>query len=121
MWLEHKDFLNFVKDCWCSISAHGCPLTVLQHKLRVLRKALRSWNWEVFGDVHHRVRLDLDALVEIQNDIAASGGSDEKFAKETKLQANLNDSLRLQEILWKEKSRLRWGSDEVVVYGIMMR
>ncbi|KAK9934990.1 hypothetical protein M0R45_022108 [Rubus argutus] len=111
MWLEHKDFLSFVKDCWCSISAHGCPLTVLQHKLRVLRKALRSWNWEVFGDVHHRVKLDLDALAEIQNDIVASGGSDEKFAKETELQANLNDSLRLQEILWKEKARLRWLSD----------
>ncbi|KAL6135028.1 hypothetical protein ACLB2K_067256 [Fragaria x ananassa] len=58
MWLEHKDFHAFVKLCWGSSAAYGCPLTTLQHKLRVLRKALRSWNWEVFdkeGSLLHYV------------------------------------------------------------------
>lgn len=90
---------------------HGYPLTSLQHKLRVLRKALRTWNWEVFGDVHRRVDTDLADLVSLQHDISISGGSDADYAKECELQANLSESLRLQELFWKEKSRLRWLSE----------
>nr|XP_011470584.1 PREDICTED: uncharacterized protein LOC105353269 [Fragaria vesca subsp. vesca] len=111
MWLEHKDFMSFVKGCWSSTTSFGCPYSVLQYKLRTLRKSLRTWNWEVFGDVHRRVEFDLAALADIQNKIAASGGSDEEFEKETELQAILNESILHQEILWREKSRLRWLSE----------
>lgn len=82
MWLEHKDFKSFVHQCWGSIQTYGCPLTALQHKLRVLRKALRTWNWEVFGDIHRKVDNDLIALETIQRDISISGGSDSDFARE---------------------------------------
>ncbi|KAL6128598.1 hypothetical protein ACLB2K_071953 [Fragaria x ananassa] len=50
--------------------------------LRVLRKALRNWNWEVFGDVNRRVDADLAALVALQNGISDSGGTNDDFAKE---------------------------------------
>lgn len=111
MWIEHKDFHSFVKHCWDSVNNYGCPLSIdsiLQHKLRVLRKALRSWNWEVFGDVHRKVDADLADLEALQFSIAESGGSDVEFAKEIELQANLAESMRLQESFWREKSRLRW-------------
>ncbi|KAL6190669.1 hypothetical protein ACLB2K_037063 [Fragaria x ananassa] len=108
MWLEHKDFHAFVKLCWGSSATYGCPLTTLQHKLRVLRKALRSWNWEVFGDVNRRVDHALAELEALQLSIANSGGSEVDFAKEMELQANLTDSLRVQESFLQEKSRLRW-------------
>ncbi|KAL6179500.1 hypothetical protein ACLB2K_051015 [Fragaria x ananassa] len=65
-----------------------------------------------FGDVHRRVKEDLKALEGIQNEIASSGGSEADFAKETELKANLNDSLRLQETFWSEKSRVRWLAEE---------
>lgn len=108
MWLEHGGFHGFVQQCWDSVQMHGCPLTNLQHKLRILRKALRTWNWEVFGNVHRRVENDLADLVSLQHDISVSGGSDADYAKECELQATLSESLRLQELFWKEKSRLRW-------------
>ncbi|XP_004301904.1 PREDICTED: uncharacterized protein LOC101292910 [Fragaria vesca subsp. vesca] len=95
MWLEHEQFKDFVYNCWSATNSLSCPLSSIQHKLRVLRKALRIWNWVVFGDVHRRVKEDLKALEDIQNEIASSGGSEADFAKETELQANLNDSLRL--------------------------
>ncbi|KAL6224830.1 hypothetical protein ACLB2K_003685 [Fragaria x ananassa] len=62
MWVEHSDFNDFVKQCWGSVVTYGCPLSMLQHKLRVLRKALRVWNWEVFGNIHKKVDDDLTAL-----------------------------------------------------------
>ncbi|KAK9933837.1 hypothetical protein M0R45_021012 [Rubus argutus] len=96
MWIEHKDFYSFVKQRWDSVNTYGCPLLILQHKLRVLRKALRSWNWEVFGDVHRKVDADLANLEALQLSIAASGGSDVEFAKEVELQANLADSMRIR-------------------------
>ncbi|KAL6182579.1 hypothetical protein ACLB2K_043998 [Fragaria x ananassa] len=57
------------------------------------------------------VEFDLAALADIQNKIATSEGSDEEFEKETELQVILNESIRHQEILWREKSRLRWLSE----------
>lgn len=62
MWLKHENFMDFVKNYWLSASSYGCPFTILQHKLRFLRKALRNWNWEVFGDIHCRVEKDLEAF-----------------------------------------------------------
>ncbi|KAL6189460.1 hypothetical protein ACLB2K_040849 [Fragaria x ananassa] len=106
MWLEHEQFKDFVYNYWSATNSPSCPLSSIQHKLRVLRKALCIWNWEVFGDVHRRVKEDLKALEDIQNEIASSGGSEDDFTKETELQANLNDSLRLQETFWSEKSRV---------------
>ncbi|KAL6224691.1 hypothetical protein ACLB2K_003546 [Fragaria x ananassa] len=103
--------MSFVKNCWSSTTPSGCPYSVLQCKLRTLRKSLHIWNWEVFGDVHRRVEVDLAALADIQNKIAASGGSDEEFEKETELQANLNESIRRQKSLWRENSKLRWLSE----------
>lgn len=58
-----------------------------------------------------QVELDLVTLADFQSVIAASGGSEEEFSKETELQANLNESIWRQEILWREKSRLQWLSE----------
>lgn len=114
MWLEHGGFQGFVKQCWDFVHLHGCPLTILQHKLRILCKSLRTWNWEVFGDVHRRVHTDLADLVSLQHDISISGGSNANYARECELQANLFETLRLQELFWKEKSRLRWLAEGTV-------
>ncbi|XP_004292086.1 PREDICTED: uncharacterized protein LOC101295596 [Fragaria vesca subsp. vesca] len=84
MWLEHSDFQGFVKQCWDSVRMHDCPL---------------------------RVDANLAALVALQNDISYSGGTDDVYAKECELQANLSESLRLQELFLKEKSRLSWISE----------
>ncbi|KAL6124854.1 hypothetical protein ACLB2K_077362 [Fragaria x ananassa] len=108
MWVEHTKFKDFVRHCWGSVVTYGCPLSVLQHKLWVLRKALRVWNWEVFGNILKKVDDDLTALAQIQHDIATSGGSDDLLAKESVLQASLTESLRIWKMFWLEKSRQRW-------------
>ncbi|XP_040369487.1 uncharacterized protein LOC121051324 [Rosa chinensis] len=76
-----------------------------------VKHSKHAWNWEVFGGIHRRVDADLSALTILQEHIAHSGGSDEEFSIENELQANLIESLRLQELFWREKSRLRWLSD----------
>ena len=65
----------------------------------------------MFGDVHRRVKKDLEALAKVQEDMAATGGTDDDFAKENELQANLSEPLRVQESFWKEKARLKWLSE----------
>ncbi|KAK3212668.1 hypothetical protein Dsin_017374 [Dipteronia sinensis] len=51
MWLEHQDFITLVRSIWSS-SAVGNPLPVVISKLRSLRKALKTWYWEIFGDLN---------------------------------------------------------------------
>lgn len=46
--------------------------------------ALRTWNWEVFGDIHQHVEDDLIDLETLQHDVVCSGGSNLEFAKEIK-------------------------------------
>ncbi|KAK3185051.1 hypothetical protein Dsin_032337 [Dipteronia sinensis] len=67
MWLEHPDFIAIVRGIWSSPIV-GRPPHVVINKLRSLKKALKTWNWEVFGDLNsamvgksaelHSIKLD---------------------------------------------------------------
>ncbi|BFG34263.1 hypothetical protein CerSpe_205370 [Prunus speciosa] len=66
------------------------PYFNLTHKLKILRKALHAWNWEVFGDVNHNVTTRLMELDVVQEVIACDGGLDFLFSNESDLQASLH-------------------------------
>ncbi|KAI9197909.1 hypothetical protein LWI28_006523 [Acer negundo] len=54
MWLEHPDFIAIVRRIWSSPVVSSPPQVII-YKLRNLKKALKSWNWEVFGDLNSTI------------------------------------------------------------------
>ena len=55
MWTRHEGFLDLVREVWDQPSgAHG--LLGLQIKLVRVKKALKWWNKEVFGNIHANIK-----------------------------------------------------------------
>lgn len=54
VWLDHPDFLTMVRAAWDSFSIYGCPMFILQSKLKLLKPILKSWNFECVWECQHK-------------------------------------------------------------------
>jgi len=81
---------------------------ILSQKLKILKSKLKFWNKETFGNVHALVKDAEDKLQGIQNNIDVNGHTDTLMEQEKQAQINLQQSLNIEEIFWKEKSKVKW-------------
>ncbi|KAK3229883.1 hypothetical protein Dsin_001764 [Dipteronia sinensis] len=65
MWLDRPDFMDIVRRIWSS-SFMGKPPQVVINKLKRLKNALKTWNWEVFGDLNSNITRKSVELKSIQ-------------------------------------------------------
>ncbi|KAK1303264.1 hypothetical protein QJS10_CPB11g00610 [Acorus calamus] len=66
MWFSHPTFTEVVENAWLT-EVEGTPQYRLAKKLQLVNLALKKWNIEVFGDIHHKLKRDRDLLARIQN------------------------------------------------------
>ncbi|KAK3184200.1 hypothetical protein Dsin_031486 [Dipteronia sinensis] len=102
MWVSHPSFLNLVRSVWSS-SIAGSGSGIVVQKLKLLKKALRRWIWEVFGDIALNVSNANEKVMLIQGRIGSEGFSDDLFCLETSALADLDSVLEQHEIFLKEK------------------
>ncbi|XP_058783255.1 uncharacterized protein LOC131657925 [Vicia villosa] len=110
MWTSSMECLQVVKDSW-STNLVGCPMFILDKKLKILKNNLKVWNRNNFGDVKVKVKNAEAHLQNIQMEIANSGYTDDLKEKETKAQYDMEAALNIEEEFWKEKARIKWQSD----------
>ncbi|XP_026378819.1 uncharacterized protein LOC113273290 [Papaver somniferum] len=107
MWLSHPNFLNVVADCWAN-SVVGDPAFRFLQKLKNLNKVLNDWNWQVFGNVHVKIKEDEDR-VKLDTQISYSNPFDEEALQELVKAQNDHASREAQEnTLLRKKSRVKW-------------
>ncbi|XP_019418408.1 PREDICTED: uncharacterized protein LOC109329190 [Lupinus angustifolius] len=107
MWLHHQDCSRLVEEVW-QRSISGCSMSILSQKLKLLKKEFKVWNVEVFGLVSHKVKLALDAVALIQDNIARNGPNDDNLEDDRVAQQALMQALTIEEEFWRQKSRLNW-------------
>ncbi|KAK1298314.1 hypothetical protein QJS10_CPB14g00920 [Acorus calamus] len=66
MWFSHPTFTEVVENAWLT-EVEGTPQYRLAKKLQLVKLALKKWNIEVFGDIHHKLKRGRDLLARIQN------------------------------------------------------
>lgn len=99
----HKFFNEVIKQNWVSHSHCGNTLYNLQANIKQVKKALKSWNKDTFGNVHQRVFNAQDQLVvqeyKLQNNWSIQAADNWRLAK-TQLQIELEreESLFLRKI-----------------------
>jgi hypothetical protein len=79
-----------------------------QQKLKNLKQSLRLWNKNTFGDIFESQRQLADRMSEIQNQIRTRGLTIELKDQEEIVNQQLAARKRQEEILWKQKSCIRW-------------
>ncbi|MQL95135.1 hypothetical protein Taro_027799 [Colocasia esculenta] len=69
MWAQHDSFRSIVQRAW-NTHFQGTPLFVLCKKLRAVKLALKVWNQEEFGPIHHKVAHAGEFLHQAQAQLA---------------------------------------------------
>ena len=73
MRLKFKGFVDKVKSWWGSYLFEGLPSFVLANKLKSLKRDLKKWNEEMFGDIGRKKKelfegiQELDAMAETRS------------------------------------------------------
>jgi hypothetical protein len=108
MWSLHETCKDIISDSWNEVVV-GCPMYILNTKLKRLKDKLRTWNKEVFGNVHAYVNDAEMQLQEIQSQLQTEGYTDNLGTLEKTAQGNLDKALDRQEEFWREKARINWN------------
>ncbi|XP_026419778.1 uncharacterized protein LOC113315734 [Papaver somniferum] len=110
MCCTYPNFLQVVADSW-NEEIIGNPIYIFMNKLKRLKKFLKVWNWEVFGDVRIKLKKAEDKVMEetlksdndpsnvdlLNNSVTARG--------EYEMAANNYNSLL------RDKARMNWIKD----------
>ncbi|XP_057779759.1 uncharacterized protein LOC130998351 [Salvia miltiorrhiza] len=111
MWAMHPTFHALVEDSWRQDTGVLCPIYKVMFKLKRLKKELKNWNKNVFGNVDALVDDTQRELMDIQLSISLHGYTDELFDKEVQAQAKINVALSRKNCLLQQKSRVSWLTD----------
>lgn len=82
-----------------------------QLKLKGLREHLRIWNKEVFGDIGCGKKGCLDNILRWDGLEGEVGLDSSDIAARREAQRDLERILEMEEILWRQKSRIQWSKE----------
>jgi hypothetical protein len=108
MWLKNEGFGALMKQWWDSYSFQGSPSFVFARKIKALKMDLNKWNEEVFRNLDSnksKLLNDLRVFDAIE-EFRALGS--EELVKKGEVSRELEKCLLIEEISWRQKSRILW-------------
>lgn len=106
MWLENPEFHLVVQQVW-QARVVGTPSFRIAEKLRWLQRKLKSWNWEVFGDIRKQLEETGNTIERIEADaqlVCTETGLEELRS----LKEQMAKLLRWEADLLYQKTRDKW-------------
>eukprot|EP00253_Pinus_taeda_P033811 PITA_33811 len=108
-WLRDPDFIKKVEVWWGNCTSQGrCRMHTFQLKLKSLKVQIKRWNKEEFGNVLEDKQKLEKKMEDIQQKIILEGRTEESVNKEGAILGRLEERRKQQEILWRQKSRIKW-------------
>jgi len=106
-WTDHEEFLGIVKEAWKTWVA-GTPMYRMIAKQHEVKKALKKWSANKFGNIVHKVGEATSHLANVRRrkeEVPADASlvREEEVAKE-----DLNRILAREESIIRQKSRVKW-------------
>jgi exonuclease III len=108
-WLDHPDFQANIQGWWKEAEiSYGSKMYRFQQKLKNLKQTLKFWNKHTFGSIFDSQKQLMEQMEEIQCRIREQGLTEELRSQELKVNQQIAERKRQEEILWKQKSRIQW-------------
>eukprot|EP00253_Pinus_taeda_P024057 PITA_24057 len=79
-----------------------------QKKLKFLKGEIKKWNKDTFGNIFKEKESVLQELKSIQQRLILEGRTEELAHKEQEMEGKLQEQEQQEEVLWRQKSRIRW-------------
>jgi hypothetical protein len=108
MWLKHEGFVKQVKNWWLSYEFSGLPSFVLANKLKALKKDLKKWNIEVFGDIGKKKKELLEGIRELDAIEECRSLEEDERVRKIDMSREIEKTLLFEELNWRQKSRALW-------------
>ncbi|XP_041015022.1 uncharacterized protein LOC121257839 [Juglans microcarpa x Juglans regia] len=108
MWLKSEGFVERVRQWWSSYQLQGTPSFVLAGKLKALKRDLKLWNMQSFGDLRENKKGKLKEILDIERIQEARPLNQDEVERKTLLGEELERIILLEEISWRQKSRALW-------------
>jgi len=107
MWLQHPNYRQVIQQSW-EENIVGCPMFILQQKLKRLKVSLKDWNKNVFRNVHEVVVDKQKILLALQHQIQVADlvEMDMLLVQQQQAMQNLDMALYCQALFWKEKAKM---------------
>ncbi|PKA63653.1 integrator complex subunit 11 [Apostasia shenzhenica] len=109
IWLEEEASKGIVTREWQK-PAHGSPPTILNHKFARTLRALKSWNWDKFGDLNARAKDVESRIAELQlRESVGTGLTESELDCLLQLVAEYNTTLSRLETWWLQRAKVKWA------------
>lgn len=108
MWLEVPNFKENVEHWWNQFRFEGSTSFCLAQKLKALKQEIKNWNKVEFGKVeaHKNGCLKNLEMLDARDQLGII--SNAKKIEREEVCRRYTDWLRLEEISWRQKSRVQW-------------
>eukprot|EP00253_Pinus_taeda_P025653 PITA_25653 len=108
-WLTHPEFRDFVKQSWINYQpSEKSKMARFQKKLQSLKKDIKQWNQKIFGNIFAAQAMLNQEMKHIQNWIMTEGRTNALTQQEQRIEDQLQSRAQQEEILWRQKSRIKW-------------
>ncbi|KAF3793964.1 putative ribonuclease H protein [Nymphaea thermarum] len=107
-WMLTRDGRQVISEAWGAV-VQGCPMLRVLQKLEVVKHNLIYWNKNSFGRIEDNIKSLQSRLSQAQ--AYSEAGDGWATREEESIKKKLEKALHLEEIMWKEKSRVKWLSD----------
>eukprot|EP00253_Pinus_taeda_P030654 PITA_30654 len=108
-WLSHPEFKDFITTTWQNSNpTEQSKMARFQKKLKFLKGEIKKWNTKNFGNIFKEKESILQDLKSIQQRLILEGRTEELAHKEQELESKLQEREQQEEVLWRQKSRIRW-------------
>ena len=108
VWHTKAGFMDIVKEWWRNYDINGNEIWILKEKLKRLKKDLKVWNKEVFGHVNISKEKIMSKISELDKKDEDNGLDEEGMSERKHMFAELKRINYRQEVLHKQKSRVKW-------------
>lgn len=97
MWIGHQDTTPIIEEAW---NRH----TPFLSRLKTTKLALKEWNTHIFGKIPQNITNLKDSIYELQSQVQDHN----TIQAEQSLQHELDEVLKREEALWKDKAKTKW-------------
>lgn len=110
-WVNHPDFRTIIYDSWTLFVAAKDPISVCVRKLKRLKGRLKVWSKDTFGNLFLVLEEQQRELSMLQQQYLDNPLGADLTDREREIISEINNTLRNQHELLRQKSRVKWLTD----------
>jgi hypothetical protein len=109
LWIEHPTFKEHINQWWQEdLRDQGTRMFKLYKRLKYIKHKLKEWNKEIFGNINQEKKNIDNIMRTLQKLCIDEGYTKDHKREEIQMTQEWEARCQQEEILWRQKSRIRW-------------